>query len=143
MAVDASGRTTPSVSARDSADISASEVTAALDQVLASEAFARVERPSRFLRHVVEGALRNEPDRLKETLLGIEIFGREPSWNTRLDPIVRQEAARLRKRLARYYETVSPDVRIELPVGTYVPVFHRVTGRMLDVDMTLPDFSAE
>src|SRR5580698_8781906 len=139
MAVDASGRTTPSVSARDSADISASEVTAALDQVLASEAFARVERPSRFLRHVVEGTLRGEQDRLKETLLGIEIFGREPSWNTRLDPIVRQEAARLRKRLARYHETASPEVRIELPVGTYVPVFHRVTSPAMDIEIAAPD----
>jgi serine/threonine-protein kinase len=42
-------------------------------------------------------------------------------------PIVRQEAARLRKRLARYYETdgSADKVRIGLPVGTYVPVFQR------------------
>ena len=115
MAFDAAGRTTPLFSAPDSADISPGEVTAALDLVLASDAFARVERPSRFLRHLVEGTLRGEQDRLKETLLGVEIFGRDASWNTRLDPMVRQEAARLRKRLAKYYETASPDVRIELP----------------------------
>jgi serine/threonine-protein kinase len=101
------------------------EVTAALDRILASEPFAGIERPSRFLRHVVERALRGQTPDLKESLLGIEVFGRETSWNPRTDPIVRQEAARLRKRLARYYEHDSPAVRIELPVGTYVPVFHR------------------
>jgi len=123
----------------DLAGISAAEVAAALDLILASDVFAKVERPSRFLRHVVEASLRGEQNLLKETLLGIEIFGREPSWNPRIDPIVRQEAARLRKRLARYYETASPEVRIHLPVGTYVPVFHRVStqveqGNVLDAN---------
>src|ERR1700733_9858808 len=125
MAVDAAGRTTPLFSEADSRGISAGEVTAALDLIFASQPFAHVERPSRFLRHLVETTLRGEPSLLKETLLGIEVFGRDASWNTRLDPVVRQEAARLRKRLARYYETASPAVRIELPVGAYVPVFYR------------------
>ena len=106
--------------------VSAAEVAAALGHILASPAFAGIERPSRFLRHVVEGALQGQTDALKETLLGIHVFGREASWDPRTDPIVRQEAARLRKRLARYYETESPEVRIELPVGSYVPVFQRV-----------------
>lgn len=135
MTVDAAGRPTPPFSDPDSAGVSAGEVTAALNLVLASDAFARVERPSRFLRHLVETTLRGEPARLKETLLGIEVFGREPSWDTRIDPVVRQEAARLRKRLARYYETASPQVRIELPVGAYVPVFHRVTAQIGDAEI--------
>jgi serine/threonine-protein kinase len=105
--------------------VTEAEVALALEQVLASEPFAGVERPSRFLRHVVERAVRGQTPDLKESLLGIEVFGRDTSWNPRTDPIVRQEAARLRKRLARYYEHNSPAVRIELPVGTYVPVFHR------------------
>ena len=104
-----------------SAEVSAEEVMAALSLILASDAFAHVKRPSLFLRHVVESTLRGEQTLLKETLLGIEVFGREPSWNTRIDPIVRQEAARLRKRLARYYEAESPEVRIELPVGDVRP----------------------
>ena len=55
------------------------------------------------------------------------MFDRQPSWDPRLDPVVRQEASRLRKRLARYYETSGADakIRIELPVGAYVPVFHQ------------------
>jgi tetratricopeptide (TPR) repeat protein len=70
-------------------------------------------------------ALRNEPNSLKETLLEIEVFDRPSDWDPRLDPVVRQEAARLRKRLARHYETegAGTGVRIDHPVGTYVPVF--------------------
>ena len=118
-----------------SAEVSAEEVMAALGLILASNAFAHVKRPSHFLRHLVESTLRGEQTLLKETLLGIEVFGREPSWNTRIDPIVRQEAARLRKRLARYYEAESPEVRIDLPVGAYVPRFFRVASQIADAEI--------
>ena len=102
-------------------------VLAALDSLVASAAFGKAERPSRFLRHLVETSLGGEGHLLKESVLGAEVFGRRASWDPRLDPVVRQEAARLRKRLAHYYETggAESEVRIELPVGSYVPVFRR------------------
>jgi TolB-like protein len=143
MSVDVPGRTNPPSCEPPLAGISAAEVASALDLILSSDAFAKVERPGRFLRHVVEASLRGQQNLLKESLLGIEIFGREPSWNPRIDPIVRQEAARLRKRLAKYYETASPEVRIHLPVGTYVPVFHRVTGDTAEPKIAGPDGSLE
>ena len=104
------------------------EVAAALEAILASDAFSRVKRPSRFLRHLVETKLQGQEFMLKESLIGVHVFERDASWDPRVDPVVRQEAARLRKRLARYYETSAPAVRIELPVGTYVPVFTRLPG---------------
>jgi len=105
--------------------ITASEALLALEEVIASPDFAKVARPSRFLRHLVEATLRGETQRLKESVLGVEVFGRRTSWDPRLDPIVRQEAARLRKRLARHYAAAGAQapVRIDLPVGGYVPVF--------------------
>jgi TolB-like protein/Tfp pilus assembly protein PilF len=108
-----------------SASIAPSAVRVALEEVIASPDFAKVERPSRFLRHLVEATLRGETHRLKESVLGVEVFGRKSSWDPRLDAIVRQEAARLRKRLARHYEAAGAQapVRIDLPVGGYVPVF--------------------
>ena len=143
MSVDDAGRTNPPSSEPHPAVVSAAEVAAALDLILASDVFAKVERPSRFLRHVVEASLRGQQSLLKESLLGIEIFGREPSWNPRIDPVVRQEAARLRKRLAKYYETASPEVRIQLPVGTYVPVFQRAAGETVEPNIADPDASLE
>lgn len=75
-------------------------VLAALDKLVASEAFGKAERPARFLRFLVDATLRGESQLLKENVLGVEVFDRPASWDPRLDPVVRQEAGRLRKRLA-------------------------------------------
>ncbi len=98
---------------------------AALEKIVASNALGRSDRPVRFLRYLIETTLRGEPDRLKESVIGAEVFGRPANWDPRLDPIVRQEAARLRKRLANYYAGAggTDEVQIDVPVGSYVPVF--------------------
>jgi tetratricopeptide (TPR) repeat protein len=105
-------------------------VLAALDRMIASRAFGKAERPARFLRHLVEATLRGESHLLKENVLGVDVFDRPASWDPRLDPVVRQEAGRLRKRLARYYDQVGPDAEIviDLPVGAYVPTFRRISA---------------
>jgi serine/threonine-protein kinase len=98
-------------------------VRAALQKILSSRAFAGAERPGRFLRFVVEQALAG--NQLKETLLGVEVFGRSPSYDPRLDGVVRVEAVKLRSRLKEYYETegAGDGVRIDLPKGGYLPCF--------------------
>lgn len=103
------------------------EVLGALDAVVRSAPFSKAKRPARFLRYLVETSLRGEGTSLKESVLGTDVFERPATWDPRLDPVVRQEAARLRKRLANYYESSGADaeVRIELPVGGYVPQFRR------------------
>jgi len=113
-------------------DTSPTEVRIALDHILASNAFSRAERPGRFLRHLVESALEGNTGSLKESTLGCDVFGRSPDWDPRLEPIVRQEAARLRKRIARYYESHADadPVRISLPVGTYVPRFEKQSASL-------------
>src|ERR1700752_5305227 len=69
----------------------------------ASAGFSRNERLSRFLRFVVEGHLDGKDNELKESVVAIEVFGRRPDFDSRLDPVVRTEAARLRARLSEYY----------------------------------------
>jgi adenylate cyclase len=115
-------------------------VLSALNQVVSSEAFGKTERPARFLRYLVETALRGEAPLLKENVLGVEVFDRPASWDPRLDPVVRQEAGRLRKRLAKYYENGGAEaaVRIELPVGTYVPVFRRKPAEIETPPILIP-----
>jgi TolB-like protein/Flp pilus assembly protein TadD len=105
--------------------ISADEAGSQMERILASPGFARAERSRRFLRFVVEQALHGRADELKETLVGVEVFRREPDYNPRTDPVVRIEAARLRARLKEYYETqgVKDPTVIVLPKGAYVPVF--------------------
>jgi serine/threonine-protein kinase len=82
----------------------------------------------RFLRYVVEETLAGRASGIKEQVLGLEVFDRGQDFNPRLDPIVRVQARNLRSRLAKYYEgpgAMDP-IRIELPKGTYIPVFHQV-----------------
>ena len=99
-----------------------------LERILASRGFSRNERLSRFLRFVVERALEGKGLELKESLIGVEVFGRKPDYDPKQDSVVRTEAARLRNRLTNYYagEGASDPIVIALPKGGYVPVFHPV-----------------
>jgi len=96
-----------------------------LQRILASNFFVQSARMNRFLRLAVEYTLAGRADELKEYLIGVEVFDREPSYDPRVDPIVRVEARRLRSKLQRYYEShgASDDLIIELPKGRYAAVF--------------------
>jgi len=75
---------------------------------------------------VVEQASENRLECLKERTLGIEVFERDPQYDTNQDPVVRAAAGEVRKRLAQYY--LEPghedELRISLPAGSYVPEVH-------------------
>ncbi len=96
-----------------------------LSRILASKAFQPVERLKRFLDFVVRETLAGRGEQLKEFLVGVEVFGKESSFDPRNDPIVRVQARRLRARLARYYreEGQADPLIIDLPKGGYAPTF--------------------
>ncbi len=100
-------------------------IEAELEKILASKVFARSEPLSRFLRFVAEQALQGNIGKLKEYVLGLEVFDRRSSYDPRLDPIVRVEARRLRAKLQDYYRTegFGDPVSIELSERGYAPVF--------------------
>ena len=75
-----------------------------LDRMLASPYFSHSKRFPNFLRFVVNHTLNGSVDNIKERTLGIEIFGRDASYDTASDPIVRVTAAEIRKRTAQYYQ---------------------------------------
>jgi TolB-like protein len=111
---------------------SSEAVRSQLEKVLASEGFARNERISSFLRFVVEQELSGSGDQLKESVIGVEVFGRRPDYDVRHDSIVRTEAGKLRIRLAKYYasEEMAGHVVIDLPKGGYRPVFRHAKATM-------------
>jgi TolB-like protein/Flp pilus assembly protein TadD len=96
-----------------------------LARVLSSAAFARNERLSRFLRYLVERHLEGRDEEIKESLIGVEVFGRRPDYDPKVDSIVRTEAGRLRARLVEYYahDGGGDATVIEVPKGRYVPRF--------------------
>ena len=96
-----------------------------MERLLSHDLFKHSRRYPTLLRYVVEHALDNDMDRLKERRLGIEVFGREADYDTNLDPVVRITAGEIRKRIAQYYHETghAGRSRIDLPVGSYVPEF--------------------
>jgi Tfp pilus assembly protein PilF len=95
-----------------------------LERVLAGAEFVRNDRQSQFLRFLVERHLAGRDHELKESVIAVEVFGRDPGYDPKIDGIVRTEAMRLRARLDRYYaaEGSQDPLVIELPKGGYRPV---------------------
>jgi hypothetical protein len=101
-----------------------------LQRVLASSQFQSSKLCQAFLKYVVESALDGHTENLKERVIGIAVFGKEPSYYTSEDAGVRVKASEVRKRLQLYYANAPADtvVIIDLPIGKYVPAFRRVDG---------------
>lgn len=101
------------------------DVRAELEHVLTGPAFAQSDRLVSFLRFIVNETLVGRADHIKESVVGVEIFGRPPGYDPKGDPIVRVQARQLRQKLRDHYDVAGRDrrVRIELPKGGYVPHF--------------------
>ena len=100
-------------------------VIAQLERILKSAEFSGAHRPSTFLRFIVECSLEQRAEQIKESVIAIEAFKRDASFEPKTDPIVRVEAGRLRDRLESYYagEGQKDALLIHLPKGGYVPRF--------------------
>ncbi len=106
-------------------------VQAQLERILANPLFKHSKRYPALLRYVVERTLDGHSEELKERTLGIEVFGRDPEYDTNLDPVVRTTAAEIRKRLALYYQEPNHETehRIDLPLGSYAARFQEPVGK--------------
>ena len=103
------------------------EVEAASKTLLKSKTFAKSPRLRHLLAHIVTQWLNGNSNRLDGYNIAIDVFQRDTFFDSGLDPIVRVEIARLRRQLAKYYETEAQGnvVRIEIPKGRYVPLVTR------------------
>jgi hypothetical protein len=83
-------------------------------------------RLAELLTYVVGSTLKGEAMHLKETTIGVAVFGRTPDYDPKADTIVRSQAWRLRSKLKKYYmlEGANDPVQIDIPIGHYVPVFN-------------------
>lgn len=79
----------------------------------------------RFLDYVVEETIAGRVNEIKEYTIGTRALGRPGDFNPQFDACVRIHAGRLRQMLHTYYmHTGKGDaVRIQIPKGTYVPIF--------------------
>lgn len=79
-----------------------------------------------LLKYVVENSINGQGDALKERIIGMNVFGRKPDYETANDPIVRSRMGQLRRRLEQYWESAESkgsSIRIVIPHGSYRAVF--------------------
>ncbi|QHN04965.1 hypothetical protein FTO74_17540 [Granulicella sp. WH15] len=108
-----------------SIELSDEKIREQLDLLVQDTVFRSSKRSIEFLRYVVDQTLKGSADQIKERTIGVEVFGRAPSYDTNMDHVVRTAAIELRKRLAIYYgeEKHRSEIRMSLVPGSYVPHF--------------------
>jgi PAS domain S-box-containing protein len=105
---------------------SRAEIHLALEQIIHSDLFQTSPQMCAFLKFIVEAKLRGESERIKGYTIAVSALGRPDNFDPQADPIVRVEAGRLRRALARYYAGAGANdsILIDIPRGGYVPQFH-------------------
>jgi len=100
-----------------------------LREVIEGAAFKASQRSGQFLKYIVDQAIGGHFDSLKERIIGVELFGRSPTYDTGEDAIVRVTASDVRKRLLQHYgkDGAASEFRISLPLGAYIPEIARRT----------------
>jgi TolB-like protein/Tfp pilus assembly protein PilF len=113
----------PANTHHSNASIAAADIRAELRRVLCSQEFEPRPQLQRFLLFIVEEEIAGRGDRLKEYVIGTEVFGRPSGYDPRLDSLVRVEARRLRNALDIFYanEGRQDTLRIEIQKGSYIP----------------------
>jgi tetratricopeptide (TPR) repeat protein len=103
------------------------EIRAATERLIASDVFSRSPQLGAFLRFIVDAVLNGKGNRIKAYTIGVEVLRRDSKFDPQFDPIVRVEATRLRRAIERYYagSGVDDSIIVDLPRGTYVPIFRR------------------
>ncbi len=94
-------------------------------RIILSRHFERSALLKRFLLYIVAGVIRDRKSEITEHQIGVRVFDRPQSYRTVEDNIVRNYARQLRRRLSEYYadEGASDVLRLDIPLGAYVPVF--------------------
>ncbi len=106
------------------------EIYEQLDRILASYPFRTSRQCKELLRYLVQHSLTKDDAPLRERVIGMEVFGRQPTYDTNQDPVVRIRAADIRKRLAQFYQSAdaaAAPFHLDLQPGSYRVHFRYVT----------------
>jgi hypothetical protein len=98
-----------------------------IKEIIEGKAFKGSQRSRLFLRYVMDQAIAGRFESLKERVIGSELFGRSPSYETGEDAIVRVAASDVRKRLLQHYvrNGAKSPFHLSLPIGSYIPEITR------------------
>lgn len=101
------------------ADADAVAIRHHLQRLLSCESLEKSEASQKLLRYLAERALRGETP--KETEIAIDVFGRDASFNSAEESLVRVAVRALRRRLHDYYAGAGreDEVQFDIPKGGY------------------------
>lgn len=118
-------------------------VNSQLAKILESPHFRNSKRSQALLRFILESALSGDHSPLKERSIGAAVFGRDITYDTAQDPIVRNAAIEVRKRLAQYYlePEHAGELRIDIPIGSYIPSFRVESPAAEPIKQAAPAFA--
>ncbi len=119
---------TPTASAsnapdRDGPRLSPELIERQVDRLLSADLLKGSLTLHRLLRFIVQAKIDGREEEVKETVLATEVFARRTDFDNRIDPVVRVQAHRLRRKLDVYYAGPGKEdlVLISIPKGSYVP----------------------
>jgi hypothetical protein len=98
---------------------------AQVERIIQSKNLRLSEVQRRLLIYLVEKSLAGEADDLKEYTIGVDAFGKPPSYDPRQESVVRMHVARLRQKLAEYYRAdgATDPIHLDLPKGGFKMLF--------------------
>lgn len=107
------------------------EVLEEIERILHSREFSGSELLRNLLSFLAGRATERPGESAKEYELAVEVLGKAAGFDARLDSAVRVHIARLRSKLAEYYQTDGADdaVQIEVPKGPYLVSWHYLSGQ--------------
>jgi hypothetical protein len=108
-----------------------------LSEIIQGKAFRGSHRSIKFLEYILDRAISGEFEALKERVIGVALFGRDPSYETGEDSIVRVAAGDVRKRLIQHYSLygITSGFHVSLPSGSYLLEIKRCSpGEQLALD---------
>jgi adenylate cyclase len=113
------------VASTSSRTVSPFEIAQQVERILSSPEFRATPRRRDFLNYIIAEQEAGRAGGLKGYSIGVAVYGRDPSFDTRIDPLVRIEAGRLRADLEHYYLTAgkSDPLLIEIPKGANAPKY--------------------
>jgi hypothetical protein len=111
-----------------------------LERVAASSQMKRAARLQELLFFIGKRSLREGSETVHEQQIGVEVFRRPKGYDTSADNIVRTNVSDLRKRIESYFESegAGETLILEIPRGSYVPVFRNRISEPKTADAPIP-----
>lgn len=115
------------------------ERRALLQRVLWSRQFEKSNRIRDFLVYVCDRTFEDPEVEIHEQEIGNRVFGRDVSYDTGDDNIVRVTASQARKKLSQYFgaEGASEPFVLEIPKGQYTPLFREREAAPVEIASAL------